>query len=236
MPAKPTILIVDDEAPLRRALRASLVACGFDVEEAGHGDQALELIRGRNIALVLLDINLGTPSGTTVCRRAREMNFTGGIVMVTVRDSENDKVGALEAGADDFITKPFLIRELLARVKAVLRRVHAGADSRETVFKAGALEIDFEKRLVRKSGAEIHLTPKEFDVLALLAHSQGTPVTHTKLLRAVWGPEYGNEAEYLRSYVRMLRSKLEDNPSHPRYILTEPWVGYRFQAVPESEI
>ena len=147
--------------------------------------------------------------------------------MVTVRDAEDDKVRALESGADDYITKPFRLRELIARLRAVLRRTQLD-DSAQAVLQAGNLEIDLERRLLRRAGKQVHLSPKEFDLLAYLMRNLDAPVTHVKLLRAVWGPEYGNELEYLRSYVKMLRKKIEDDPARPEDILTEPWVGYRF--------
>ncbi len=228
MTDKPRLLIVDDEAPLRRALRASFAAAGFEVSEAASGEEALRLAEGGGFDLVLLDINLGGLSGVEVCRRMRAAKLPAGILMVTVRDSENDKVSALDAGADDFVTKPFRLRELLARSRAVLRRLRP-TEARDTVLHAGDLIIDFERRHVEKGGQAIHLTPTEFDVLALLAKSKGAPVRHAKILQQVWGPEYGGELEYLRTYVRALRGKIEDNPARPRYIITEPWLGYRFE-------
>jgi two-component system KDP operon response regulator KdpE len=149
--------------------------------------------------------------------------------MVTVREAEEDKVRALDAGADDFITKPFMLREMVARIRAVLRRLSKPAGAAERILHAGPLELDLERRLVAKDGVEIHLSPKEFDLLAYLFEHQGAPVLHSKLLHAVWGPEYGGELEYLRSYIKMLRRKIEDDPARPQFILTEPWVGYRFQ-------
>jgi two-component system KDP operon response regulator KdpE len=152
-----------------------------------------------------------------------------GIIMVTVRDSEEDKVQALEAGADDFITKPYLLREMIARLHAVLRRLRSQQNASDAILRAGLLQVDLGRRLVMKDAVEIHLSPKEFDLLAYLFQHQGAPVMHARLLQAVWGPEYGGELEYLRSYVKMLRKKIEDDPAHPEYILTEPWVGYRFR-------
>jgi two-component system KDP operon response regulator KdpE len=152
-----------------------------------------------------------------------------GIVMITVRDSEDDKVRALESGADDFVTKPYRFRELLARLRAVLRRVKAHRAPQESILRAGKLELDVEHGVLRKTGVEIHLAPKELELMTFFMRHQGAPLTHARLLRAVWGPEYGNELEYLRSYVRMLRKKIEDDPATPEYIQTEPWVGYRFR-------
>ncbi len=158
--------------------------------------------------------------------------------MVTVRESEEDKVEALEAGADDFVTKPYRLRELVARLRAVLRRSASRSAPLDTVLRAGALELDLDRRLVSKSGVPIHLSPTEFELLAYLVRHQGAPVLHSRLLQAVWGPEYGGELEYLRSYVKMLRKKIEDDPARPEYILTEPWVGYRFRnpSDPESPL
>jgi two-component system KDP operon response regulator KdpE len=231
--AAPKILIVDDEAPLRRALRASLAASGFQVAEAGNGEEALEVYSSLKPDLVLLDINMPGASGVEVCRSLRSMEAEAGIVMVTVRDSEDDKVRALEAGADDFVTKPYRLRELVARMRAVLRRMKVASPPEDAVLRAGDLELDLGRRQLRKSGEAVHLSPIEFDLVTYLFRHPDTPVTHAQLLRAVWGPEYGNELEYLRSYVRMLRKKLEDEPARPRYILTEPWVGYRFH-VPDA--
>jgi two-component system KDP operon response regulator KdpE len=184
--------------------------------------------------LILLDINMPGASGIEACRRIRSLGFSSAIVMVTVRDAEADIVQALEAGADDYITKPFRFGELVARLRAVLRRT-ASESVGFTTLQIGDLHIDFEKRLVRRSGAVVHLTPTEFDLMALLMKNEGTLLTHKRLLQAIWGPEYGEELEYLRSYVRVLRKKLEDDPAHPKYILTEPWVGYRFQNPSETE-
>ena len=149
--------------------------------------------------------------------------------MITVRDSEEDKVKALEAGADDFITKPYRLREMVARLHAVLRRMSAQEGTADTALTAGDLELDIVRPRLLKYGAEVHLSPKEFDLLAFLFQHQGEPVMHAKLLRAVWGPEFGGELEYLRSYIKMLRKKIENDPAHAEYILTEPWVGYRFR-------
>jgi DNA-binding response OmpR family regulator len=148
--------------------------------------------------------------------------------MLTVRDLEDDKVRALEAGADDYVTKPFRLRELTARLRSVLRRTRAQEAAEPIVLQAGNLRIDLERRLLLRGEEEIHLSPTEFDLLALMMKHAGAPLTHIKLLRSIWGPEYGGELEYLRSYVRMLRKKIENNPAKPEYILTEPWVGYRF--------
>jgi two-component system KDP operon response regulator KdpE len=203
-----------------------LTARGFLVEEAGSGEQAIAVVRQRLFDMVLLDINMPGMGGIEACRRIRALMPHLGIVMVTVRDAEHDMVQALEAGADDYVTKPFRFGELVARLRAVLRRV--APQDVATVLQAGDLEIDFDRRLLRRSGELVHLTPTEFDLLALLMKNQGMPLTHAKLLRTIWGPEYGEELEYLRAYVRTLRKKIENDPAQPKYILTEPWVGYRF--------
>jgi len=227
LPQEPRVLVVDDEPPLRQALRTSLIATGFAVEEARTGDEAVAIVRQRPFELVLLDINMPGISGLEACRRIRAMAPRTGIVMVTVRDAEDDKVRALESSADDYITKPFRLRELVARLRALLRRVQP-EDSAPAVLRAGDLEIDLSRRVLRRADMQVHLSPKEFDLLAYLMKNLDVPVPHAKLLQAVWGPEYGSELEYLRSYVKALRKKIEDDPAKPEYILTEPWVGYRF--------
>jgi two-component system KDP operon response regulator KdpE len=225
---RPRVLIVDDEAPLRKALRTSLSATGFMIEEARSGEEALAVFGESRSDAVLLDINMPGMSGVETCRRLRALGSGVAIVMVTVRDTEDDMVQALEAGADDFVTKPYRFRELVARLRAVLRRVQAADEAAGQVLRAGELELDLEKRTLKKVGTEVHLSPTEFDLIAFFFRHRGVPVTHARLLRAVWGPEYGNETEYLRSYVRMLRKKIETDPARPEYILTEPWLGYRF--------
>ena len=223
------VLVVDDEAALRKVIRASLAASGFAVEEAGTGKDAISVMQHSRFDLVLLDVNMPGMSGVEACRQIRELAPHVGIVMVTVRDAEEDKVRALEAGADDYVTKPFQFRELVARLRAVLRRTHMNGASELKVLEAGTLRMDLDRRLLVKAGEEIRLSPKEFDLLSFMMKHQGAPLTHINLLRAVWGVEYGGELEYLRTYVRMLRKKIEDNPARPQYILTEPWVGYRFR-------
>jgi two-component system KDP operon response regulator KdpE len=220
---------VDDEASLRKVIRASLAASGFSVEEAGTGGDALSVVHQRPFDLVLLDVNMPGMSGIDACRQIRSCAPRTGIVMVTVRDAEEDKVRALEAGADDYVTKPFQFRELVARLRAVLRRTHIDKNAEPGTLLAGNLKLDAERRLLWKGNEEIRLSPKEFDLLAYMMKNLGAPLTHVSLLRAVWGAEYGGELEYLRTYVRMLRKKIESDPARPQYILTEPWVGYRFR-------
>jgi two-component system KDP operon response regulator KdpE len=226
-PSTARVLIVDDETALRHALRTSLEASGFAVVEAASGEEALKVFNRAPLDLVLLDINMPGMGGIETCRQLRETTRHVGIVMVTVRGAEDDKVRALDAGADDFVTKPYRYRELLARIHAVLRRMRILDAPQASVLHLGDLDLNLDERLLRKRGAEIHLSPTEFDLIACLFRNQGAPVTHTKLLRTVWGPEYGNELEYLRTYIRALRKKIEDDPAHPVYLVTEPWVGYR---------
>ena len=224
-----SVLVVDDEATLRRTLRTSLTASGFSVEEARSGEEALQSVQQQRFDLVLLDINMPGINGIDACRRIRGVSPRAGIVMITVRDLEDDKVRALEAGADDYVTKPFKLRELTARLRAVLRRLRVHEAAEPPVLEVGILKMDIGERRVWRGGEEIHLSPKEFDLLGFMMKNVGAPLTHVKLLRSIWGPEYGGELEYLRTYMRMLRKKIEVDPAKPEYILTEPWVGYRFR-------
>ena len=232
----PHVLVVDDEPALRKVLRTSLAASGFVIEEARSGEEAVDILLQRTFDLVLLDINMPGIGGVETCREIRALAPKIGILMVTVRDAENDMVRALEAGADDYVTKPVRFRELVARMRAVLRRLEADSATQPAVIRVAGLEMDVEGHCLRKDGDVIHLTPTEFELLTLLMRNQGVPVTHTKLLRAIWGPEYGTELEYLRSYVRSLRKKIEDDATRPKYILTEPWVGYRFCDPSDSQL
>ena len=224
-----SVLVVDDELSLRKVLRISLAASGFAVEEARNGEEALGTFQLHPFDLVLLDMNMPGIGGIDACRRIRGISPHAGIVMVTVRDLEDDKVRALEAGADDYVTKPFKLRELTARIRAVLRRIRSQEAAEREVLQAGNLKIDFQRRLLWRGEQTVHLSPTEFDLLAFMMKHPDTPLTHLKLLRSIWGPEYGGELEYLRTYVRMLRKKIETDPARPEYILTEPWVGYRFR-------
>jgi two-component system KDP operon response regulator KdpE len=220
-------LLVDDEPSFRRALRTSLAASGFAVEEAPSGEEAIAILAQRPFDLMLLDMNMPGAGGVETCREVRSFLPRIGIVMITVRDSEGDMVKALEAGADDYLTKPVRLRELVARLRAVSRRLHAEDAAESLVLRVGDLEHDVNRRLLYRGGEFVHLTPTEFHLLALLMRNQGSLVTHAQLLRSIWGPEYGTELDYLRSYVKALRKKIEENPSRPKYLLTEPWVGYR---------
>jgi two-component system KDP operon response regulator KdpE len=221
-------LVVDDESSFRRVLRTSLSTSGFAVEEARSGEEAVAILARSAFDLVLLDVNMPGIGGVEACREIRALLPKIGIVMVTVQDGESEMVRALEAGADDYITKPIRFRELVARLRAVLRRLRIDDANEPTLLQAGKLELDVHRRLLCREGEVVHLTPTEFELLALLMRNEGTPVTHAKLLRSVWGPEYGTELEYLRSFVKTLRQKIEEDPAKPKYIVTEPWVGYRF--------
>lgn len=230
-----SVLVADDEPSLRKVLRTALTACGFTVSEARSGEEALGSTQNHAFDLVLLDINMPGVGGVEACRRIRKLTPGTGIVMVTVRDQEEDKIQALEAGADDYVTKPFRLGELIARLRAVLRRTRAIQAQEISVLHAGSLAMDLNQRILWRCGKQVHLSPREFEILAFMMQRQGAPLTHVNLLRSVWGPEYGNELEYLRCYVRMLRKKIEDDPAKPTYILTEPWVGYRFHNPSDRE-
>jgi len=221
-----TILVIDDEPQLRRAMKATLSSIGYAVVEAKTGEEALAVLDELRPDLILLDLNMPGIGGLETCRSIRERSDVP-IIILSVRNNEIDKVHALDAGADDYVTKPFGIQELLARVRAAMRRGPAG-DSSTEVIQAGDLEIDFAARLVSLNGLAVRLTPKEFDLLHFLASNANKPVPHRKLLQAVWGPDYGDEVEYLRVFINSLRKKIEPQPSKPRYLVTEPWVGYRF--------
>ena len=222
------ILIVDDDNSVRRALNATLGALGFAVDEACNGEGALALVRARHFNAVLLDVNMPGMGGMETCRQIRRLAPALAILMLTVKDSQDDTVRALDAGADDYITKPFYIRELTARLRAAVRRSRASSGPAK-LFSIGDVELDPDRRTVKKADKSIHLTPKEFDVLHYLMANAGMPVAHARLLEAVWGPEYGDELEYLRTFVRQLRRKIEDDPSRPSYLLTDAYVGYRFR-------
>ncbi len=220
------ILVVDDEPQIRRVMRTALSAAGYTIVEARTGEEALEKIRDERIDLILLDMNMPGLGGLETCREIRRVNEAP-IIMLTVRNTERDKVMALDAGADDYVVKPFATQELLARIRAALRRLSA----MEAVpsFVSKELRIDFERRAVEVRGRAVRLTPKEFDLLRLLVTAQGKAVPHRTLLQGAWGPDYGEETEYLRVFINQLRKKLEADPRRPRYIQTEPWVGYRFE-------
>jgi len=221
-----TILVVDDEPQIRRVLRSTLSSNGYVIIEAKTGEEAVELLRKERPDLVLLDVNMPGMGGIAAAREIRSASDMP-IIMLTVQSAEKDKVAALDAGADDYVVKPFGIEELLARIRAALRR-YAPGDAL-VPFVTKEISLDFESRLLTVRGEEVHLTPKEFDVLKLLIGNIGKPMTHRRLLQTVWGPDYGEETENLRVVINQLRKKVESDPAHPKYILTEPWVGYRFQ-------
>jgi two-component system, OmpR family, KDP operon response regulator KdpE len=221
-----SILVVDDEPQIRRVLRSTLSAHGYVITEAKTGEEALESVRKERPDLVLLDVNMPGMGGIETCREIRRSSDAP-IIMLTVRNAERDKVQALDAGADDYVVKPFGIEELLARIRAALRR-YAPGDA-VPPFVSKDMAIDFEAREVTVRGRAVHLTPKEYDVLKHLVANQGKPLTHRRLLQSVWGPDYGEETENLRVVINQLRKKIETDPTRPKYILTEPWIGYRFQ-------
>jgi two-component system, OmpR family, KDP operon response regulator KdpE len=226
MPSQ-TILIVDDEPQIRRVMLTTLSSHGYSVVEAKSGEEGLDLIRTDHPDLVILDVNLPGISGLETCREIRASSDVP-IIMLTVRNSERDKVQALDAGADDYVVKPFGVEELMARIRASLRRAAPG-DATPS-FVSEDLTIDFEKRAVSVKGQPVKLTPKEFELLRQLVANAGKSQAHRRLLQAVWGPDYGEETEYLRVFINQLRKKIEPDPQHPRYIHTEPWIGYRFEA------
>lgn len=221
------ILVVDDEPQIRRVMRTTLSSQGYIVTDARTGEEALDRLREDKPDLILLDMNMPGMGGLETCRAIRG-GSDAAIIMLTVRNTEQDKVDALDAGADDYIMKPFNTRELLARIRAALRRLPLAPDSGLTVVRTGDIEIDLAARRLTVNGQLVRLTPKEFDLLNYFVHNPDVPIPHTKLLQAVWGPDYGDQVEYLRVFVNQLRKKIEPQPSKPRYILTEPWVGYRF--------
>lgn len=220
------ILVVDDEPQIRRIMRTTLTAEGYAVYDVRSGEEALDAVREQRFDLVLLDVNMPGIGGLEACRSIRSTSDTA-IVMLTVRSAEEDKVAALDAGADDYVTKPFGMPELLARIRAALRRLPVSSDS--ALIRAGDLEINPSTRTVKVSGREVRLTPKEFDLLHFLATNPNVPIAHVKLLQAVWGPDYGDEVEYLRTFINQVRKKIEKDPAHPQHVITEPWVGYKFQ-------
>jgi two-component system KDP operon response regulator KdpE len=223
------VLIVDDEPAIRRALRSTFGMLGFDISEAMTGEQAMPLLRQANFDAVLLDVNMPGMGGLQACREIRRQFPRLAVLMLTVRAKEDDKVEALEAGADDYVTKPFPMRELVARVRAAVRRSQTPFSNGNEAITIGQITLDPLRRLVQKNGAILHLTPKEFDLLHHLMKNAGLPILHARLLSAVWGPEYGKELEYLRTFVRQLRKKLEDDAAHPQYLLTDSHFGYRFR-------
>jgi two-component system KDP operon response regulator KdpE len=226
------VLIVDDEPQIRRVMRTALAANQYEPYEARTGEEALEVLREFNPDVVLLDMNMPGMGGMAACRAIRAASDVA-IIVLSVRDSERDKITALDAGADDYITKPFSVNELMARIRANVRRLPGPNDAPEAAFISDELTVDPATRQVIARGKPVRLTPKEFDLLLYLSSHANKPIAHRKLLQTLWGPEYGDEVEYLRVFVSQLRKKIEADPAHPRYIVTEPWVGYRF-AVPAT--
>ena len=226
MESKPRILVVDDEPQLTRVLRRSLTTKGYDVRVAEDGDFALQTFRDWPPALVITDLAMPNLGGLELCRRLRAISEVP-IIVLSVRGEEKTKVEALDAGADDYMTKPFGMDELLARIRAALRRKPA-TDSNAQILEAGDFRIDLDAHTATQAGKELRLTPKEFDLLVHLMRNAGKVLTHRALLGAVWGGDYTEQNEYLRVFIGQLRKKIEPNPSEPRYILTEPWIGYRF--------
>jgi two-component system KDP operon response regulator KdpE len=224
--AKPRILVVDDEPQITRVLLRSLTSKGYDVRIAGDGDFALQTFHDWPASLVITDLAMPNMGGLELCRRLREISDVP-IIVLSVRGEEKTKVEALDAGADDYVTKPFGMDELLARIRATLRRQPA-YDAQARVFEVGVFRIDLDAHIVTHGGEELRLTPKEFDLLAHLVRNAGKVLTHRSLLGAVWGGDYTEQHEYLRVFIGQLRKKIEPDPSKPRYILTEPWIGYRF--------
>lgn len=228
MEPKQSILVVDDEPQLTRVLRRSLIAKGYDVRIAGDGEFALQTFRDWPPALVITDLAMPNMGGLELCRKLRAISQIP-IIVLSVRGEEATKVEALDAGADDYITKPFGMDELLARIRATLRRKPA-ADSQSQILEAGEFRVDLEAHTTTQAGQELHLTPKEFDLMAHFIRNAGKVLTHRALLAAVWGGDYTEQPEYLRVFIGQLRKKIEPDPATPRYILTEPWIGYRFNA------
>lgn len=229
MEHKPRILVVDDEPQLTRVLRTGLSSHGYDVRVAADGLSALETFGDWHPDLVVTDLAMPNMDGLELCRKLRAVS-TVPILVLSARGDERTKVEALDLGADDYVTKPFGIEELLARVRVALRRATMAASSAtvQTFLEAGELGIDLQTRKVTVRGREVHLTPKEFDLLLHFMRNPGKVLTHRTLLAAVWGGNYVEQNEYLRVFVGQLRKKIEADPAAPRYILTEPWVGYRF--------
>lgn len=227
MPDPPHILVVDDEPQITRVLRTSLSAQGYDIRVANSGEMALEIMKDWAPNLIITDLSMPSIDGVQLCRKVRAVSQVP-ILVLSVRDKEQQKVEALDAGADDYITKPFGMNELLARVRANLRRVPAGNEP-DAVIEIGDFRIDTAAHKVTVRRSEVRLTPKEFELLVYLARHSGKVVTHRALLGAIWGGQSTEQVEYIRVFVGQLRKKLEPESSSPRYIVTEPWVGYRFE-------
>jgi two-component system KDP operon response regulator KdpE len=225
---KRNILVVDDEPQITRVLKTTLSSHGYGIRTAADGEQALQELKGWSPDLVITDLRMPNVGGLELCRAIRAESRVP-IIVLSVKGEESIKVEALDAGADDYVTKPFNINELLARVRAALRRAALQLEPETSVIEIGDFRIDIPARKVEVKKTEVHLTPKEFDLLVYLARHPGKVVTHHVLLTSVWGPNSAQQPEYLRVFVGHLRKKLEPNEGAPRYIVTEPWVGYRFE-------
>jgi two-component system KDP operon response regulator KdpE len=221
------ILLVDDEVAIQRAVGPLLRSRGYEVEVAGAGAEALAMVENRTPDLIVLDLGLPDLEGTEVCRRIRAKSQVP-IIVLSARSAERDKVNALDLGADDYVTKPFGPEELLARIRVALRRVGSEEAADSGMLQAGSLTIDYDRRRVIRDGTEIRLTPKEFELLSLLARNHDKVLTHRAILKSVWGPNAVEQPEHLWTLVAQLRKKLEPDPANPRLLLSEPWVGYRF--------
>ncbi len=227
MTQSPRILLVDDEAAIQRAVGALLRSRGYEVDIAGTGADALRLFAERAPALIVLDLGLPDLEGTEVCRRVRAASAVP-IIVLSARGAEADKVNALDLGADDYVTKPFGPEELLARLRVALRRLASEEGVETGLFRAGSLTIDYDRHRVVRDETEVRLTPKEFELLSLLARNHDRVLTHRAILKAVWGPNAVEQPEHLWTLVAQLRKKIEPDPANPKYLLSEPWVGYRF--------
>jgi two-component system, OmpR family, KDP operon response regulator KdpE len=237
---KGSILVIDDDPQIRRMMRINLIAQGFEVSDARNGTEGLDRLHTERFDLVLLDVNMPGPSGIEVCREIRRTSEVA-VIMLTVRAGERDKTEAFDAGADDYVTKPFGFPELLARIRATLRRRSGVLESEGGRMRLGEdIEVDFDARQVQVREAEERLTPKEWDVLRYFATHPNRTISHRELLRGVWGPTAGDEKEYLRVFINRLRKKLETSPENPKYLLTEPWMGYRLRLpanpVPKTQV
>jgi two-component system KDP operon response regulator KdpE len=224
---RPRILIVDDEPQIGRVMRTGLSSHGFDVRVAADGEAGLDLFNDWHPALVITDLSMPNMGGLEFCRRLRLLSELP-LIVLSVKSEERIKVEALDAGADDYVTKPFGMEELVARIRAALRRAATRANKQHSAIEVGDFRVDQEAHKAAVNGREIHLTPKEFELLAYFVQHPGTVLTHHKLLGAIWGGEYTEQTEYLRVFIGQLRKKIEVDPANPKYILTEPWIGYRF--------
>lgn len=228
-PERKRILVVDDEPQITKVLRTSLSARGYDVRVAADGESAIDTFHDFKPDMIITDLSMPHVDGIELCRKVR-MQSKIPMIVLSVREQEQTKIQALDAGADDYVTKPFSMNELLARVRAGLRRDVSGSEERDAVLRRGDFVIDNIKHTVAVGGREIRLTPKEFDLLLFMARNSGKVLTHGTLLNGVWGSESVQQTEYLRVFIGQLRKKVEPDPGSPRYIVTEPWVGYRFLA------